>query len=260
MSSKYPIILLHGIMLKDILFIKSFGNINKYLTKQGYSVYVSQHDGLGSIETNAQQIKDFILEILKKENTFKVNIIAHSKGGLDARYMISKLDMGDKVASLTTLSTPHYGSKMANKILSLPNFLKNIIAFWMNFYYRLFKDKYPNAIKMGEQLTSDYLIKFNKEIIDDERVYYQSYYTTLNRSRDDFVMGIPLVFSKCWEKENSDGMVSITSSIWGVNKGNAINDSISHSQIVDFMVNKKKKDKIYTFYLNICKELEMMGF
>lgn len=47
----------------------------------------------------------------------KVNIIAHSMGGLDARYMISALGGANRVASLTTISTPHTGSKVANFVL-----------------------------------------------------------------------------------------------------------------------------------------------
>src|SRR5436190_277798 len=44
----------------------------------------------------------------------KVIIIAHSMGGLDARYMISRLGMADRVAALVTLSTPHHGSPYAD--------------------------------------------------------------------------------------------------------------------------------------------------
>ena len=34
--------------------------------------------------------------------------------GLDARYMISKLGMADKVATLVTIGTPHRGSYFAD--------------------------------------------------------------------------------------------------------------------------------------------------
>ena len=35
-------------------------------------------------------------------------------GGLDARYLISRLDMADRVLSLTTVGTPHRGSSFAD--------------------------------------------------------------------------------------------------------------------------------------------------
>jgi triacylglycerol lipase len=44
----------------------------------------------------------------------RVVIIAHSLGGLDARYMLSKLDMADHVAALVTITTPHRGSPYAD--------------------------------------------------------------------------------------------------------------------------------------------------
>src|SRR5262249_5187529 len=38
-----------------------------------------------------------------------VHVFAHSMGGLDARYMISRLGMAKRVLSLTTIATPHRG-------------------------------------------------------------------------------------------------------------------------------------------------------
>ena len=91
MNTRYPIILVHGIAIKDFLFIKSFGKIDKVLSKQGYKVYKSKIDGFGTIENNAAILKEEILKILEDEDVSKVNIIAHSKGGLDSKYMINHL-------------------------------------------------------------------------------------------------------------------------------------------------------------------------
>ena len=95
MNTKYPIILVHGIIIKDIKFIKSFGNIDRILRIQGHHVYKSNVDGVGTIENNASMLKEEILSILEKEKVDKVNIIAHSKGGLDSKYMIQQLGMED---------------------------------------------------------------------------------------------------------------------------------------------------------------------
>ncbi|MDE7454869.1 MAG: triacylglycerol lipase, partial [Clostridia bacterium] len=86
-KSKYPIILVHGLNLKDVLFFKSFGRIEKILKKEGFAVYSAKIDGFGAIETNAEQLKDYVNKILQRHNTDKVNLIAHSKGGLDSKYM-----------------------------------------------------------------------------------------------------------------------------------------------------------------------------
>ena len=119
-NNKYPIILAHGIVLKDFKFFKAFGRIEKRLKAEGYVVYTADTDGFGAIETNAEQLKSYICSVMEKHNADKVNVIAHSKGGLDARYMIEHLDMSDHIASLTTLCTPHKGSPIASAILRMP--------------------------------------------------------------------------------------------------------------------------------------------
>src|SRR5262249_46509671 len=43
-----------------------------------------------------------------------VNIVAHSMGGLDARFLLSHLGMARRVLSLTTVSTPHRGTTLAD--------------------------------------------------------------------------------------------------------------------------------------------------
>ena len=49
------------------------------------------------------------MQIIQKTGCEKVNIIAHSKGGLESRYAISQLGLSPYVASLTTINTPHHG-------------------------------------------------------------------------------------------------------------------------------------------------------
>lgn len=260
MKTKYPIILVHGIALKDFKFLKSFGEIDRILRIQGYSVYKAKIDGFGSILNNAMQLKEEIIKILEIEGVDKVNIIAHSKGGLDSKYMIKNLGMEDHVASLTTLCTPHKGSPIATNILKLPKFLTKFIAFWINFWYKLFGDKNPDSYQACLDLKR--INSIEEEIINfSEKVYCQSYSTEMKKSKDDFIMGIPLMFSRYFEKDYiSDGIVPIDSTIFGEYKGNAFNESISHTEIVDFMVKKKKRDKIYMFYSALCEELVNMGF
>ena len=57
------------------------------------------------------------MQVLAETGAEKVNIIAHSKGGLDSRYAISCLGMDKYVATLTTINTPHYGCDMVDYLL-----------------------------------------------------------------------------------------------------------------------------------------------
>ena len=148
LTSRYPIILVHGVLLKDFKFFKAFGRIEKILKNAGFKVYTAKTDGFGTVETNAGQLRAFVNDIRQREGAEKVNLIAHSKGGLDARYMIEHLDMADAVASLTTLCTPHRGSPIASFILRYPSWILQCIAFWINLWYRIFGDRYPNAISV----------------------------------------------------------------------------------------------------------------
>lgn len=259
MSTLYPIILVHGIAIKDFKRFKAFGRIERILRQEGYTVYTAKTDGFGTIEHNAENLKEEINKIINQYGVQKVNVIAHSKGGLDARYMIKELGMADCVASLTTLCTPHKGSKIADGILKLPKFAVRFLAFWINFWYRLFGDKKPDSLAVCKQLQT--ISDAEAAAVDGcDGVYCQSYSTTLKRSRDDFLMGIPLIFSRRFEKDRSDGLVSAKSAEFANYRGDCIEDSISHSEIVGFSASKSKRKKVYAFYLSLCSSLAEFGF
>lgn len=255
---KYPILLVHGMVLKDFKLYRAFRKIKDVLIDNSVDVYVSKIDGIGTIENNANQLKKEILNLLEKTKANKVNIIAHSKGGLDSRYMISMLNMEDKVASLTTLSTPHHGSKLSRKLLTLPNWMKNIIAFFVNLFYKICKDEHPDIIGVGKQLTDESMIEFNNKIINSEKVFYQSYSSSLS-SNKMFILKVPNAIMHKIENEDSDGMVSISSSKWGEYKGD-MPEGIDHAKMVGAYGTYNSLLTISKFYLNIIKELKEMNF
>lgn len=255
--TKYPIILVHGIMVKDFIFFKAFGRIEKYLKKSGYTVYTAITDGFGTVENNATQLKQFIELIMTEHNTDKVNIIAHSKGGLDSKYMIENLDMTSHVASLTTLCTPFKGSPMASYLLKCPHRLLKFAAFWTNLWYRILNDKHPDSLTVCEQLQLHPTVELTEL---PQSIYCQSYSATMNRRRDDILMLVPFSLIRRYAKEASDGLVTLESSKYGVYRGDCLPESTSHSQIIGFASNKKKRRRIYSFYLNLAEELAQMGF
>lgn len=62
--TRYLIILVHGIILKDVKFIKAFGKIEKHLNVLGNVCYTSKTDGFGTISNDAQMLKNQINQIL----------------------------------------------------------------------------------------------------------------------------------------------------------------------------------------------------
>ena len=258
MATRYPIILAHGILMKKKVF-RAFVHIQKKLEESGYRVYIANTDGVGTIENNAAQLKREIDEILEKEGAEKINIIAHSKGGLDSVYMIENLDMGEKVASLTTLCTPHKGSQLATRITKLPSFILRFLAFWLNTFYKLLKDENPDALTACRQLESKVEITAEK-LAGVQDIYCQSYSATMHKASSDFVLSIPFLISRHFENDESDGMVSKTSAQFAEYKGDCLDDSVSHNEVVCFMTRKKKKEKVVAFYHALLEDLAERGF
>ena len=258
MACRYPVILVHGLMLRHSKRFRAFGRIETVLDNEGHNVYVATHDGFGSIESNAEQLKKFIEDVMNETGAEKVNIIGHSKGGLDSKYLITNLGMEEKIASLTTLSTPHRGSAIASLLWKLPKWIKKIIAFFINTFYKILGDEHPDAMTACYQLrTSD---AAEETLCFSEKVYCQSFSTTLERSRDCFVMALPRkIYMRC-EKTDNDGLVSIESAKFANYRGECLDISVSHAQIVDFASRKKQKEKIYDFYKKLCSELAEMGY
>jgi triacylglycerol lipase len=130
---EYPIILAHGIarfdflrdslmrrlqlFLADISFAPDrshyFKNIASHLRKHGFETYHSSVSFASGVDVRAKELSQEILRILQECGKQKVHIIGHSMGGLDARHMIVHEDMAGKVASLTTIGTPHLGTSFA---------------------------------------------------------------------------------------------------------------------------------------------------
>ena len=114
---RQPIVFLHGLFgysrvrLGGWTFASYFANIPTLLEQAGNRVYVSQVHPIGSVAERAGQVKNFLEKMSPKE---PVHLFAHSMGGLDARYMISRLGMADRVLTLTSIGTPHRGTAFAD--------------------------------------------------------------------------------------------------------------------------------------------------
>lgn len=261
MKTRFPIVLVHGLGMKDTFFMKSWGWIDRILRVQGYTVYKSNVDGFGTVESNAKQLKEEIGKILEETGAEKVNIIAHSKGGLDAKYMIQQMDMAKQAASLTTLCTPHKGSPIASFVMRFPRAAVKYAAFWVNLAYKILGDKTPDSFTACEELKRTESLEEETVNVADG-VLCQSFSAAIRPGEDaaDFVMTIPMMFSRFIEKGRiTDGLVPRDSAIFGKYRGDCVDGSISHTEIVDFMVRDKKRDKIFAFYSALCEELANAG-
>ncbi len=111
----YPIVLAHGFMANPE-FLEFFG-VADHLRAQGFVVVEAAVEPFDGVDVRGAMLAEQIVGITAALNVDKVNVIAQSMGGLDARYAISTMGVGDHVATLTTISTPHRGSAVADAFL-----------------------------------------------------------------------------------------------------------------------------------------------
>jgi triacylglycerol lipase len=259
LSLKYPVVLVHGIAAHDRGKIINFwGRIPKKLQENNIKVFFGNTDAWGSYESNAEILKTTIDKILDETNSEKVNIIAHSKGGIDSRYLIWKYDYGDKVASLTTISTPHHGAEMADLIYKQKIIHTQASKNALMIFGKLYGDTNPDMLNVNYQLTTENMKEFNEKIGMDDRVYYQSIYTLMKNSFDDLKFFYSYLHIKSINGDN-DGMVSEYSARWGDNIIK-IEGGISHAEIIDFKRKKISGINIPDIYIKIVNDLSEKGF
>lgn len=264
----YPIILVHGFGYRDDKRFGYWGRIPQTLEQMGCQVFLSGQDGAGDIPHNGQFLRKRIDWVIARTGAEKVNLIAHSKGGLDSRYAISVLGAGEKVASLTTLATPHHGSKTMDKLMDLPKPILAIAGGFTNLCMRLLGDINPRAGRVFWDFTTPYSRKFNESCPDHPGVYYQSYAFIMEESGSDLFLWLPNRVVKKQEGEN-DGLLPPESVKWGNFRGTyrALDKrGISHLDETDFrrkplmLYREGRALDILEFYREMVRELGERGF
>lgn len=262
-KTKYPIILVHGIFFRDWKHVNYWGRIPAELKRNGAKVYYGNQQSAASIASNAAELKKTIQEVLRKENVNKVNIIAHSKGGLDARYMISKLNMDKHVASLTTINTPHRGTPLVNQLLKIvPDKTVRFVAKKYDETYQKLGDDNPDVYAGVKELSEENIAKLNKELKNKKGVLYQSVGSKMVSPRST-VLPLSLGFTLISiDGEENDGLVPVDSFINGEYLGTIKTDdgqSVGHGDMVDITRRNIKGFDVLEFYVNLVADLKKKG-
>lgn len=175
--AQYPFVLAHGFMGSPTNFW-AFKGVQEALEADGHEVYVAAVAPFNSPAFRAGQLAEDVDRALAASGAEKVHLIAHSMGGLDSRYMISTLEYGDRVASLTTVSTPHHGTRIADVGLGLlPGIADKAIDALLVMIGETFSDEAEEASFRAslEGIAESNIGAFNEANQDDERVLYQSW-------------------------------------------------------------------------------------
>lgn len=269
-STKYPILMIHGMGFRDRKLLCYWGRIPKNLRQYGARIFFGNQDANASIEFNAALLRNSLKKCLAESGAEKVNIIAHSKGGAEARFLASSLGMSCHIASITTISTPHNGSSTMDKIMKLPKPIMKAGSLITDVFMAISGDSKPETYRCLEQLTTSYMSEFNKKNPDIEGIYYQSFAFAMKNPFSDIFMAVPYIAVK-FMNGRSDGFLTAEEVSWGNFRGiytGMGRRGISHLDEVDMRrmrlsreepLNKNEISDITQFYAEIVSELKGMG-
>ena len=204
-----PVVLHHGLCGGGIRVGKvgwpPFRGIDRAIAGAGYSVRVTAVHPTAGIEKRAKQLKQWMLDNQKAWNGQRVVLVAHSLGGLDARYMLRRLDMAKHVRALVTVCTPHRGSPWADWCVE-------------NLGRRLRVIELINHLGLDVEgvldVTTERCRRFNSEIHDVPSVPYYSVSAFQPwRKMPAFSLVSWRHISKA--EGPNDGLVSVKSARWG---------------------------------------------
>jgi len=184
------VVLIHGLFgFRKLLWLEYFQGVRQLYEGMGLRVLVPSLPWADSIEQRAHALASQL-----STKPAPLHLLAHSMGGLDARYWVTHLDGADKVVSLTTLSTPHHGSSAAD------------LACQSYSPYRLFAGV--------RDLTLANLKLFNADTPNHPDVIYRSYSATRPVTEHPWIVRHHGRIIQNMEG-NNDAQVSIQSAIWG---------------------------------------------
>jgi len=179
--TRFPIVLLHGMGGFDsALFnlLTYFNGVEEDLDNMGYDVDATVVPSFQSSEVRADLVEEQLMEILTNTGARKLNLIAHSQGGLDSRLFISSMGHGGDVAVLAMVATPNGGSVVGDIIIGdVPGIGQDILAGLVDFMFNLFGASDENDLKAALYfISTDYMANvFNPSNPDDPRVRYWSW-------------------------------------------------------------------------------------
>ncbi|MBS2021291.1 MAG: hypothetical protein JST92_02700, partial [Deltaproteobacteria bacterium] len=158
------IVLVHGSGgFKKILGVDYFFQVPGAWRAQGAKVYVAELSSMNSIEERANELKSQLDRI-----DGPLVIVAHSQGGLDARYLITQLGYASRTRALITIGTPHHGTQVADIIFGiLPGSVAHATDVVLNVV--------GWSLAGTEEMTTKAMARFNAQIPDAPGVTYWSW-------------------------------------------------------------------------------------
>jgi triacylglycerol lipase len=112
-QTRYPVVLVHGLLGFDAIGpLNYWYGLPEALRQGGATVYVTQQSAANSSELRGEQLLSQLRQLKAAYGHTRFNLVGHSHGGFTARYVAAMAP--ELVASVTTVGTPHQGSKVAD--------------------------------------------------------------------------------------------------------------------------------------------------
>jgi triacylglycerol lipase len=205
-APRYPVVLAHGLFGFDELRLGAarheyFRGVAARLEADGWEVHRPRVAKAGSIEARAAELAAYVRALPDA----RVNVLAHSMGGLDARWAITRLGLADRVASLVTLGTPHLGTPVADLGHGLGE--RSGLAAALQ--------RAGLGLDALADLTTARMARFNAEVADAPGVTYGSVVAVARRKRDVSPLLLPTYVWLASAAGGSDGVVPAASQRWG---------------------------------------------
>ncbi|MBI4953855.1 MAG: alpha/beta fold hydrolase [Myxococcales bacterium] len=177
----YPLVLAHGFFgfedFAGLGFVDYFWHVKPHLASVGEIVYTPAVDPFNDSAFRGEQLALAISGILAHTGYRKVNLVGHSQGGLDARYVAHVYP--DMVASVVTLQTPHAGTPIADialKVLSDPS-LNDVLDLLLLLAGQPLWNQIGDTTSLAKPMylfSQQGIAEFNATYTDQPGIYYAS--------------------------------------------------------------------------------------
>jgi len=259
---QYPVILCHGYgSIASVFKPTPLNDTCMLYRRHGIAAFAPNVVPYASIEDRAHDWIRHISTILELTGAKQVNVIAHSMGGLDLRYAISKLGLGSCVKSLTTVATPHRGTCLAELGLSTPTILRDMLSGVFNW---LGTNMYPSmnsdVIAALNDLTRIHISEsFNPTVLDFKGTHYFSWSAAVGKGTEESINSVLIPLNRyIFEKEGiNDGFISNVSAIWGDHLGQI---NLSHTEQIHLNLTRAHRELWERFWLNVVHVLRDAGY
>ena len=239
-------------------------NLALALGTQAIEGLTQEQQSAAAVEDSGKELAERIRQIVEETGCGKVNIIAHSKGGLDSRAAIAHCGMAPYVATLTTINTPHRGCIFAEYLLGkVPQAARQKIAAAYNATMKKVGDPNPDFLAAVTDLTESACLARNEVTPDAPGVVYESVMSYCKKAQHGkFPLNMTYPIVKHFDGLN-DGLVSVESAKWGERftllepQGKR---GISHGDVVDLNRENIRGFDVREFYVKLVADLKRRGY